>query len=116
MTSLKTITMYPPLYPIVLLLSRLLPFDIKDKARMTIKSDNNTSKQVRKDELLKLLPLIQSAGDNHNFMGRVMTAKAILPFMELTAIVPHCLQLLQNFRDNVKNKQLCNNTEHYRLT
>lgn len=72
--------MYPPLYPIVLLLSRLLPFDVKDKSRITIKGENS-SKQVRKEELLKLLPLIRSAGDNHNFMGRVMTAKAILPFM-----------------------------------
>ena len=43
----QSITMYPPLYPIVLLLSRLLPFDLKEKARMTVKG--STHKQVRKE-------------------------------------------------------------------
>lgn len=44
-------TMYPPLYPIVLLLSRLLPFDAKEKPRMANKSELNL-KQIRKDKLL----------------------------------------------------------------
>lgn len=83
-------TMYPPLYPIVLLLSRLLPFDAKDKPRMSNKSELNL-KQIRKDKLLEMLPLIERAGKNNNYMGRVMTAKAILPFMEINGIIPYCL-------------------------
>lgn len=99
--------MYPPLYPIVLLLSRLLPFDLKEKARMTIKG--STIKQVRKEELLALKPLLQEAGDNHNYMGRVMTAKAILPFMELNNIIPHCLNLLEEYQNNLEKGMLNNN-------
>ena len=47
---------------------------------MTLKGETG-AKQVRKEELLSLLPLLRKAGDNHNYMGRVMTAKAIFPFM-----------------------------------
>lgn len=98
--------MYPPLYPIVLLLSRLLPFDLKERARMSVKG---TNKQVRKEELLSLLPLLREAGDNHNYMGRVMTAKAILPFMHLTAIVPHCMELLKVYLSKVGTSKFSNN-------
>jgi len=43
----KLDTMYPPLYPIVLLLSRLLPFDLKDKPILSNKGELNL-KQIRK--------------------------------------------------------------------
>jgi hypothetical protein len=72
--------MYPPLYPIVLLFSRLLPFDLKEKSKII---PQNSMKHIRKEELLSLLPILDKAGLNHNYMGRVMTAKAILPFMEI---------------------------------
>jgi hypothetical protein len=42
----KALTMYPPLYPIVLLLSRLLPFDLKEKARLSVRG--TTNKQLKK--------------------------------------------------------------------
>lgn len=102
-------TMYPPLYPIVLLLSRLLPFDLKEKPKMNNKSELNL-KQIRKDKLLEMLPLIEKAGRNNNFMGRVMTAKAILPFMEINGIIPYCLQILKDV-DTVSS----NNEVHYKL-
>jgi hypothetical protein len=38
--------MYPPLYPIVLLLSRLLPFDLRERVRLSVKG--GTDKQMRK--------------------------------------------------------------------
>lgn len=49
--------MYPPLYPIVLLLSRLLPFDLSERVKLPNKGDLNL-KQIRKDKLLEMLPLI----------------------------------------------------------
>lgn len=101
-------TMYPPLYPIVLLLSRLLPFDLKEKPKINNKSELNL-KQIRKDKLLEMLPLIEKAGRNNNFMGRVMTAKAILPFMEINGIIPYCLQILKDV-DTVSS----NNEVHYK--
>jgi len=38
-------------------------------------------KHIRKEELLGLLPILDRSGLNNNYMGRVMTAKAVLPFM-----------------------------------
>ena len=61
-------------------------------------------------------PLVRAAGDNLNYMGRVMTAKAILPFMEVNNIIPHCLNLLQEFQSNISCGNIMNNAEHYRLT
>jgi hypothetical protein len=72
--------MYPPLYPIVLLFSRMLPFDVSDRVKIPNKGELNL-KQIRKDKLLLMLPLIEKAGLNTNHMGRVLAAKAILPFM-----------------------------------
>ena len=102
-------TMYPPLYPIVLLLSRLLPFDVKEKARIPNMGELNL-KQIRKDKLLEILPLIEKAGLNSNHMGRVMAAKAILPFMEVDGIIPYVLNLLHKISE-IKD----NNIVHYRL-
>lgn len=43
-------------------------------------------------------------------MGRVMAAKAILPFMDIDGIIPYCLNLLQSL-DSINQ----NNLVHYRL-
>lgn len=63
-----------------------------------------------------MAPLLRSAGDNHNYMGRVMTAKAILPFMELNSILPHCMELISQYHSALKSNRVSNNGEHYRLT
>jgi len=46
-----------------------------------------------------LLPLIEKAGLNSNHMGRVMAAKAILPFMDIEGIIPYCLDKLKDIRE-----------------
>lgn len=50
-----------------------------------------------------MLPLIEKAGKNNNYMGRVMTAKAILPFMEINGIIPYCLALLKDIETLTAN-------------
>ena len=45
-----------------------------------------------------MLPLIERAGLNSNHMGRVMAAKAILPFMDIDGIVPYCLDKLKDLK------------------
>ena len=102
-------TMYPPMYPIVLLLSRLLPFDVKERKKVANIGEMNL-KQIRKDKLLLMLPLVEKAGLNTNHMGRVMAAKAILPFMEIDSIVSYVLHLLENIGSFKEN-----NVVHYRL-
>ena len=102
-------TMYPPLYPIVLLLSRLLPFDLNEKRKVANLGERNL-KQIRKDNLLLMLPLIEKAGLNSNHMGRVMAAKAVLPFMDIDGIIPYVLGLLSDI-ESIKE----NNIAHYKL-
>ena len=102
-------TMYPPLYPIVLLLSRLLPFDLNEKRKVANLGERNL-KQIRKDKLLLMLPLIEKAGLNSNHMGRVMAAKAVLPFMDIDGIIPYVLNLLKNIKQIKEN-----NIVHYKL-
>ncbi len=103
-------TMYPPLYPIVLLFSRLLPFDMKERSKIIPK---DSMKHIRKEELLSLLPIMDRAGINTNYMGRVMTAKAILPFMEIDDIQTYCVEGIEKLPQyfNVNNNML-----HYQLT
>ena len=71
-----------------------------------------TTKQIRKEQLLTLLPLIRKAGNNPNYMGRVMAAKAIFPFMEVSKIVNYCLEGLSS----INWKNINSNELHYLLT
>lgn len=45
-----------------------------------------------------------------------MTAKAILPFMHLGAIVPECVRILEEHVGMVSLGSISNNLQHYRLT
>ena len=57
-----------------------------------------------------MLPLIEKAGLNSNHMGRVMAAKAVLPFMDIDGIIPYVLNLLKNIKEIKEN-----NIVHYKL-
>ena len=86
--------MYPPLYPIALILSRLSPFDhINNKARDT---HEQNSKLLRREDLNKFIPLLIEAGNTPNYMGRVIIGKALLPFLQRTNIIEFCTEVLRN--------------------
>jgi hypothetical protein len=70
-------------------------------------------KHIRKEELLSLLPILDRAGINTNYMGRVMTAKAILPFMEIDDIQTHCVEGVEKLPQYFNTD---NNMLHYQLT
>jgi hypothetical protein len=57
-----------------------------------------------------MLPLIERAGLNSNHMGRVMAAKAVLPFMDIDGIIPYVLHILADIEEIKEN-----NWVHYRL-
>lgn len=110
-TDMYTHNQYPPLYPIALLFTRLLPYDLKNsmnKAGITGGSadqvakanENNASdgldevdtleeqmlskpdaQYIPLEEVQKILPLLIQCANNKNYMGRVMVARSILPFM-----------------------------------
>ena len=60
--------------------------------------------------MLELLPQIEEAGLNSNYMGRVMAAKAVLPFMGIKKIIPYCLNIIET-----SGAITSNNLLHYKL-
>ncbi len=61
---------YPPLYPIVLLLSRMVPTDKFDDQKV----------------LARVMPMLDKLTDclnNKNYLGRLMVSKAIFTFLQL---------------------------------
>ena len=84
--------MYPSLYPISLIFSRLLPSSSKG---VRISQENNDENRVvsykdLEDFLLKLL----SCANNKNYLGRLMLAKAISPFIPFSNLTTQILTLL----------------------
>lgn len=82
---IKVKSMYPPLYPIALLLSRLTPFDNVESAVRDTHEKN--SKLLRREQLNKFIPLLVEAGNTPNYMGRVIIGKALLPFLQRNNII-----------------------------
>ena len=91
---IKVKSMYPPLYPIALLLSRLTPFDNVESAVRDTHEKN--SKLLRREQLNKFIPLLVEAGNTPNYMGRVIIGKALLPFLQRNNIIEFCTQLLKD--------------------
>lgn len=84
---------YPAIYPITLVFSRLLPYDFKNNymKKKTPEEENAAPNEERKmqeerkfislEEINQFLPLFREAANNKNYMGRLMAARAILPFV-----------------------------------
>ncbi|EGR31610.1 thyroid adenoma associated, putative [Ichthyophthirius multifiliis] len=102
---------YPPIYPIGLLLSRLLPYDLKNQIQKKNNNNNDFLQQQQEDieniqvfisvdKVKVMLPLIILCAKNKNYMGRVMLAKAVLPFLNFENIHLEAVKLL---RENIQN-------------
>lgn len=84
--------MYPPLYPIALLLSKLQPGDI------------GVTTVIKKEDLEKFVPLLVEAGNTPNYMGRVIIGKALLPFLKVGEILGFCVGLVRGLEAGKSNK------------
>lgn len=103
-------SLYPSLYPIALIMSRLLPYDLKNNylkraiqaEEQELQANQDESDEAREhkkyvtmDELRKFLPLFIKAAHNKNYMGRLMCARAVLPFVPYETIIDHVIGLLE---------------------
>lgn len=104
--------MYPPIYPIALLLSRMIPFD-QVKSPPIIDSQEEQPKQLHQRDFNKFIPLLEQAGNTPNCMGRIIIAKALFPFMEMKDILPFCLETLSKL--SVETIRKNHNQAHSRL-
>ena len=68
--------MFPPIYPIALLLSKLVPYDFSHDQALKVQSEKIN---LFYEKLLNLTKI-------KNYHGRVMISKAITPFKPLSSI------------------------------
>jgi hypothetical protein len=81
---------YPSLYPICLIFSKLLPYDMKDdslsdnsKMEMVDDVKLNQSRVILPSEIKKFKNLLLSCTGHANYLGRVLVARAIVPFIPI---------------------------------
>ena len=111
-------SMYPSLYPIALILSKLLPYDFnvhfagednEDDVEETKKDDgikkeiNPTEEptvgfagQLTAKEIDTFQKTLIQCSHNKNYMGRIMCAQGILPFISMDNIGDFILKILQH--------------------
>ena len=89
----KEFNQYPSLYPICLIFSKLLPYDMKDDSV----SENSEIKKVEDvaisqsrvilpSEIKRFKDLLLSCAGHSNYLGRVLVARAIVPFIPIHKI------------------------------
>ena len=120
--------MYPTLYPISLILSKLLPYDMKttqienkdsednektdDKLEMDDISDGDKKRFVTSNEINQFRGLLISCAGCKNFLGRVLVARAIVPFITFNDVPAYLQSILPRSLREVKKDH---NTTHGRL-
>lgn len=120
--------MYPPLYPIALIFSRLLPYDFKNNyitGPSAESTENDTIPENSEEQELnekrffdlkeidRFLPLLIKCGNNKNYMGRVMISRAIQPFISFDRFSNQILNLLGHENlSSLKNVRKNHNFAH----
>ena len=86
----KEFNQYPSLYPICLIFSKLLPYDMKDDSLNENKTVNklddvhkSQSRVILPSEIKKFKNLLLSCTGHQNYLGRVLVARAIVPFIPI---------------------------------
>lgn len=120
--------MYPPIYPIALTFSRLLPYDFKNNYSTTAPAEspeNDTLPDPPEEQefgerryfdvkdIDRFLPLLIKCGNNKNYMGRVMISRAIQPFISFDRFSNQILSLLDHENlSTLKNVRRNHNFAH----
>jgi len=87
-------------------MSRLLPYDFKNnfmkkeedeekKQSQGTEAEEVVKKFISTEEISQFLPLFIKAANNKNYMGRLMCARAILPFVPYEKISEQIITLLK---------------------
>ena len=124
--------MYPTLYPISLILSKLLPFDVKtaDKEPESVEEgspaeegeetmrlddidDEAKNRYITPSEISQFRGLLLACANGRNFLGRVLVARAIVPFVSvgdmhdfLDSILPKTLREVKRDHNSTHGRLL----------
>jgi hypothetical protein len=131
--------MYPTIYPISLLLSKLLPYDmnaneeekeqkepeqnaneeeikvvpsVKQDYKLNDIDDGNKTRFVTANEINQFRGLLLSCAGNKNFLGRVLVARALVPFVAFNDVSSFLDSILPKTYADIKKDH---NTAHGRL-
>ncbi|CAD8201491.1 unnamed protein product [Paramecium pentaurelia] len=99
--------LYPSLYPIALLLSRLAPME--GKFIRKVYTEIQKQDLFEQKQLDQLLPSLINCLKNKNYLGRVILSKAILPFLSFQQITSYVVELLKELIDSKTIKRNHNN-------
>lgn len=132
-TRTSELNMYPTLYPISLILSKLLPYDMNssqdttegaedgtpDKTEETSPDykvddigDGSKKRFVTATEINQFRGLLLSCARTNNFLGRVLVARAIVPFVAFNDIATYLDSIIPKTFAEVKKDH---NSAHGRL-
>jgi len=99
---------YPSLYPICLIFSKLLPYDMKDDSvseNTNIKNVEDVSvtqsRVVLPSEIKLFKDLLLECAGHSNYLGRVLVARAIVPFIPVSNISRRIDQLISAERSEI---------------
>lgn len=129
--------MYPTLYPISLILSKLLPFDVKTADKdpegaqdeglvegatkeeptegmcLDDIDDEAKNRYITPSEISQFRSLLLACANGRNFLGRVLVARAIVPFVSvgdmhgfLDSILPKTLKEVKRDHNNTHGRLL----------
>ena len=101
---------YPSLYPICLIFSKLLPYDMKDDSVECNNKELETVEDLQLDERRIILPseiktfknLLLDCTGHQNYLGRVLVARAMVPFIPVNKMVAKIDDLIIGKRKDIK--------------
>lgn len=101
---------YPSLYPICLIFSKLLPYDMKDDSVECNNKELETMEDLQLDERRIILPseiktfknLLLDCTGHQNYLGRVLVARAMVPFIPVNKMVAKIDDLIIGKRKDIK--------------
>lgn len=124
----KQLNMYPTLYPICLILSRLLPYDMKNDDMKFLENQQNEdmetdreevevssfkdSRIITTQEIRQFYNLLLRCANNNNYLGRLLVARAIIPFIPIDDIFFHIKQIYPKSINTIKRNH---NQAHGRI-
>jgi hypothetical protein len=89
--------MYSSIYPMLVLLSRLMPFMLKTTNKKKVKPGEGSRPQLSPEAFI---PLVAKCSANSNFKVREMAARALVPLVPPEQVADFITSLFASIPDN----------------
>ncbi|KAM3144290.1 hypothetical protein pb186bvf_003454 [Paramecium bursaria] len=100
--------LYPSLYPVALILSRLAPINASFYRKVDY--DEQKEKKIKVQQIVEMFSNLQLCLNNKNYLGRQILSKSLLPFLEVDKIPKFIIEQLESLQDLDQIKKNHNKT------